>query len=103
MTHAWPKRRRHSVSRWWHRGKAELACRQSGVQGESRSRAPAAGDDLDAIAESAQRCGETNRFFTFFCKLVEADCLDLTRSVYYGELRGLEPGEVARLQPAPSV
>ena len=35
--------------------------------------------------ESAQRRGETNRFFTFFGKLVETYCLDLTRSVYDGE------------------
>lgn len=35
--------------------------------------------------ESAQRRGETNRFFTFFGKLIETYCLDLTRSVYAGE------------------
>lgn len=35
--------------------------------------------------ESARRRGKTNRFFTFFGKLVETYCLDLTRSVYAGE------------------
>ena len=35
--------------------------------------------------ESAQRRGEANRFFTFFGKIVETYCLDLTRSVYSGE------------------
>jgi len=39
----------------------------------------------DRALESAQRRGETNRFVTFFGKLVEAYCLEVAQSVYTGE------------------
>jgi len=39
----------------------------------------------DWALESAQRRGETNRFVTFFGKLVEAYCLEVAQSVYTGE------------------
>ena len=48
--------------------------------------------------ESAQRRGQANRFFTFFGKLVETYCLDLTRSVYAGE-RPIGGGRVYGEQP----
>ena len=48
--------------------------------------------------ESAQRRGETNRFFTFFGKLTEAYCLDLARSVFDGE-RPVGGGRVYGEQP----
>jgi hypothetical protein len=48
--------------------------------------------------ESARRRGATNRFFTFFGKLVETYCLDLTRSAYLGE-RPIGGGRVHGEQP----
>jgi len=50
--------------------------------------------------ESAQRRGRdfVNRFFTFFGKLVETYCLDLTRGVYGGE-RPIGGGRVHGEQP----
>ena len=48
--------------------------------------------------EGAHRHDAANRFFTFFGKLVETYCLDLTRSVYSGE-RPVGGGRVHGEQP----